>query len=192
MRSNLDWVSRNKKDWCVIYMTLNEFIEAYKNQDETKVGSVKIRKYISLAEKFDIIKSMEDKFFDMETQDRLNPMYFVREKQLVYFFDVLLKYTDLEVDERTEAIYDECMVLDIDKFIKHYCASDYNRFCKIVDEEIQVSDAYLLRSSLMEASSGMLNEEMDKLFEGINENKEVFEHLGDILMINNKGLKKSV
>lgn len=173
-------------------MTLNEFIEAYKNQDETKVGSVKIRKYISLAEKFDIIKSMEDKFFDMETQDRLNPMYFVREKQLVYFFDVLLKYTDLEVDERTEAIYDECMVLDIDKFIKHYCVSDYNRFCKIVDEEIQVSDAYLLRSSLMEASSGMLNEEMDKLFEGINENKEVFEHLGDILMINNKGLKKSV
>ena len=33
----------------------------------------------------------------MEIHTRTDPMYFVREKQLVYFFDVLLKYTDIEV-----------------------------------------------------------------------------------------------
>ena len=77
--------------------------------------------------------------------------------------------------------------------IKHYCASDYNRFCKIIDEEIQISDAYLLRETLMEASSGILGDEMDKLFEGIRENQDVFEHLNEILAIDNKGIKgKSV
>lgn len=174
-------------------MKLTEFIEAYKNQDAEKIGSVKIRKYIPLAEKFGIIKSIEAKLLEMDIHTRLDAMYFVREKQLVYFFEILLKYMDIEVDERTEEIYDECMRIDIDKFIKHYCASDYNRFCKIVDEEIQISDAYLLRETLMEASSCILGDEMDKLFDGIRENQDVFEHLNEILAIDNKGIKgKSV
>ena len=171
-------------------MKLTEFIEAYKNQDSDKVGSVKIRKYIPISEKFDIINGVEGKFFDMEIHTRTDPMYFVREKQLVYFFDILLKYTDIEVDERTEKIYDDCMVVDIDKFFKHYCTTDYNRFCKMIDEEIQISDAYLLRNALASASTEMLDNEMDKLFAEIKDNKEIFEHLNEILSIDNRGIKK--
>ena len=45
----------------------------------------------------------------------------------------------------------------------------------------------------MEASSGILGNEMDKLFDGIRENQDVFEHLNEILAIDNKGIKgKSV
>ena len=60
----------------------------------------------------------------------------------------------------------------------------------MIDEEIQISDAYLLRNALASASTEMLDNEMDKLFAEIKDNKEIFEHLNEILSIDNRGIKK--
>ena len=171
-------------------MNLTDFIEGYKKQDESVIKDVIIRKYIPLREKFDIIKKNEDKIAKAELEDGLSTRKFVLSKEMIKFFCLLLSYTNIEVDEYSEQIYDECLSLNIDRFFTHYVKYDYERFCRIFDEMIQISDAYMLRSVLMDVGKQDIGGEFDKIIESIYKNSDVLSNLNEILRINNRGIRK--
>lgn len=164
-------------------MKLTEFLIAFKEQDKEKVGSVKIRRYITLDEKLKIISRLQPMFLEMQTKGGFDSTEFQKEKELIRFFDILLAYTDIDVDERTVDMFDDCMLLDIDKFFYHYCYRDCDRFYSIVNEQIQVSDAYLLRDAIMSVNSGKLEKEFKNVIKDLKNNADVFANLNEILGI---------
>lgn len=165
-------------------MKLTEFLAAYKNQDKDLVGGVKIRKYIPAGEKMKILYRLQPTFTAMQSGSTFNSLDYIIEKEVVKFFDILLCYTDIEVDDRSLDVYDECMSLDIDKFFIHYCSRDYERFCGIMDEQLTISDAYSLREAISTINSGNLEEEFAGVIKGMKDNLPMFENLNEILGIN--------
>lgn len=169
-------------------MNISEFIVVYKNQDIEKMNEVKIAKYIPINKKESIIKNLI-LIFSSSMSGNINYIDIMKKKELARFFNILLSYTNITVNEYTEDLYDECMSCGIDKFIKHYCNTDYNRFCKLFDEAMQISDTMLFREAIINVGNSNLSEEFEKVVDGIKKNKKVFENLNDIIGFNNIGLR---
>lgn len=170
-------------------MKLTEFLEAYKNQDKDAVGSIKIRNYIPMGEKMDILYKLQHVFVEMQSGSTFNSLDYIASKELVKFFDILLKYTDIDVDERTVDMYDQCMNLNIDRFLIHYCTNDYKRFCDIMEQQLTINDSYSLREAITMVNDSKLEEEFGNVIKGMKDNLPMFQNLNEILGINNLGLK---
>lgn len=169
-------------------MKLSEFVEYFKKQDAEKISTVNIRKYIPIDEKFEILSNAEKKLIELELSDGV--LVFVRRRELLRFFNIMLAYTDLEVDDDSKSMYDACLTIDIDKFFNHYIGRDYKRFCDMFDEALTISDAYALRESLMSVGKQNLDEEFANIMKEIGDNADILGNLNEIMRINYRGLHK--
>ena len=84
-------------------MKLSEMFEAFTHEDAKTLNDVKISRYMPIATKVDIINSCDKKFAAAEL-DISNTTAIAKMKELAKFFDLLLAYVDIEVDDRSEKI----------------------------------------------------------------------------------------
>lgn len=169
-------------------MKLTEFIRIYKSQDSKKMEEVKITKYLPMNVKIKIINEVS-MILSTFSSGNINYIEIIKHKQMAMFFNLLLSYTDIKVDEYSEEVYDECMACGIEKFLLHFVKEDYERFCKMLNEATQISDTMLFRESIMQIGKTDLSEDFNNIISSIKENEGVFKNLNEILGINNIGLK---
>lgn len=165
-------------------MKLTDFITYFKNQDAKEIEKdIKISKYIPLNKKMEIINSIDNKLSAIEL-NRKNSIMFQKQKEMCKFFNILLLYTNIEVDSDSEKTYDECMSCGIDLFIKHYVKNDYERFISIFNDYISIDSSILFRETIMQIGEDNLYDDLKKSFDEISKNKDVLLNLNHILGIN--------
>ena len=79
-------------------MKLSEMFEAFTHEDAKTLNDVKISRYMPIATKVDLINSCDKKFAAAEL-DISNTTAIAKMKELAKFFDLLLAYVDIEVDD---------------------------------------------------------------------------------------------
>ena len=171
-------------------MKLSEFLSYFRAQDADKIAEVKIVKYIPFNDKLNILRKSEKELLGVELSGMTGMTQFVEGKERFRFFRILLAYTNIEVDNDSVEMYDDCLTIEMDKFFMHYCKTDYDRFCKMFDDIVAINDGYMLREALMSIGTESLDEQFHNIVEELGKNSDMFANLNEILRINNRGLNK--
>lgn len=170
-------------------MKFSEFIEFYKNSDAKSLESVKINRYIPIEKKILIIDSINDKFLEAEL-DIEDPCKIIKEKELMKFFEILLSYIDVEIDNRSVETYDECMAIGVDDFILRLIQrKDYMRFCEMFEKTYEIKDANMFRNALTGIGKESLTSDLKKMTKELIKNKDIISNLNNIIGYNNIGIK---
>ena len=164
-------------------MKLSEMFEAFTHEDAKTLNDVKISRYMPIATKVDLINSCDKKFAAAEL-DISNTTAIAKMKELAKFFDLLLAYVDIEVDDRSEEMYDRCMAANFDLFVKHYVKNDYERLCRMFDEEFDMGDSAMLRKVLLDVGTTDMAKDLEASMKILGENQDVIKNLNYIIGYN--------
>ena len=164
-------------------MKLTEMFEAFTHEDAKTLTDVKISRYMPIDAKVELINSCDRKFVAAEL-DISNTTAIAKMKELAKFFDLMLAYVDVEVDDRSEEMYDRCMAANFDMFIKHYVKNDYERLCRMFDEAFDTGDSAMLRKVLLDIGTTDMAKDLEESMKILGENKDMIKNLNHIIGYN--------
>lgn len=161
-------------------MKLSEMFEAFTHEDAKTLSDVKISRYMPINAKVELINSCDKKFVAAEL-DISNTTAIAKMKEMAKFFDLMLAYVDVEIDDDSEDMYDRCMAANFDLFIKHYVKNDYERLCRMFDEAFDTGDSAMLRKVLLDIGTTDMSKDIEDAMKILGENKDVIENLNYII-----------
>lgn len=161
-------------------MKLSEMFEAFTHEDAKTLSDVKISRYMPINAKVELINSCDKKFVAAEL-DISNTTAIAKMKEMAKFFDLMLAYVDVEIDDDSEDMYDRCMAANFDLFIKHYVKNDYDRLCRMFDEAFDTGDSAMLRKVLLDIGTSDMSKDIEDAIKILGENKDVIENLNYII-----------
>ena len=172
-------------------MELKELLSILKSKDTESKEKIMVKGFIPLGEKMRVINKSLDilKEIDNVSED---PRIMVVEKQMCKFFDLMMAYTNIRVNEssRTPEIYDECMMLTLDKYIlSHGAKYDYARFEKMFDETSDLGVIKFLTTSFGAINEIQFKDGLEKFSKSLSENKDALKAAGNMFAINNPSIK---
>lgn len=147
--------------------------------------NVKIKKYIRLMDKHAIVLNVISHLNVVEG-GALDGAELAIEKSFVMFYDVLLKYTDLEIaDEyRNFDYYDIFLEAGIDSFIKEICNNDYLRIIELINTSKDYNNLTFLSKLFENMDSDKLYSSLEKIDELIK-NEDNMSKIIEIMKFNN-------
>lgn len=161
-------------------MKLTELIEAFRREDAKALSDVKISRYMPIDTKVALINSCDKQFAAAEL-DITNTTAIAKMKELAKFFVLLLAYVDVEVDDNSEAMYDNCMSCNFDMFVKHYVKNDYDRLCRMFDDAFDTGDSAMLRKVLLDVGTKDMAKDLEESMKILGDNKDLVEKLNYII-----------
>lgn len=161
-------------------MKLSEMFEAFTHEDAKTLSDVKISRYMPINAKVELINSCDKKFVAAEL-DISNTTAIAKMKEMAKFFDLMLAYVDVEIDDDSEDMYDRCMAANFDLFIKHFVKNDYDRLCRMFDEAFDTGDSAMLRKVLLDIGTSDMSKDIEDAIKILGENKDVIENLNYII-----------
>lgn len=184
-------MSRPKKTVSIV-KTLIEKCKMYNNNlisyDELRNyfdNNVKVKKYIRLMDKNSIVLNIVSHLNIIEG-GVLDGIEVAIEKSFVMFYDVLLKYTNLEINEeyRNFDYYDIFVEAGIDSFIKNTCNDDYLRVVELINTTKDYNNLTFISKLFEGMDSDKLYSSLEKIDELIK-NEENMNKIIEIMKFNN-------
>lgn len=148
-------------------------------------NNVKIKKYIRLMDKHAIVLNVISHLNVVEG-GALDGAELAIEKSFVMFYDVLLKYTNLEIEDeyRNFDYYDIFLEAGIDSFIKNVCNDDYLRAVELIDTTKDYNNLTFLSKLFEGMDSDKLYSSLEKIDE-LMKNEENMNKIVEIMKFNN-------
>ena len=154
---------------------------------------IEIKTYLPIVDKmailYDFLLLKSSKFSGIEAQ--------LAEIEVQKFWKILLKYTNIEIDDETLCTfdnYDKCYMV-LGDYIVQFCYIDYDRICKMISESWFLNSIKVLADYLENLDIDSLKENNEKTSEFLKEliqNEKLVEDLKDIAIFNNPNTTKII
>lgn len=160
-----------------------------RNFESFMLEQIKIRKYIPLIEKNNIIRRLISMLDSVNLADT-DAADFTTNQSLHYLFNIILAYTNLEhsYEDITISNYDAIMKSGFIDSILDECESDYKRFISMLEEAMSYKNIFNI-NSIMNTIDATDIEEKTKYLTDIMSDEKIINNIEKIMAYNDPNMK---
>lgn len=152
--------------------------------------NVKIKKYKGLVDK-DIIITKILVYAEIVDIENTEPADYCCNLSHRYCFDILMAYTDLQIDKEDKSIdnYDLIMESGLADIILEVCGNDYERCVQMIRDALRFKDSMMFEKIMSGFDTDKIEASVDKISEFVK-NTEVMDNILKLMDYNDPGVEE--